>query len=133
MDKLDTVRAYVAAFNAGDWDAIRPLFTPGAMIRGVLGWGELEEVAFPVWRELHDGLRMSLQIEALVEDGDVVVARFTETGTFVGPFRGLPGLTPTGRSYEIVAMEWFEFEDGMIARRWGARDSAAITRMVTAA
>jgi predicted ester cyclase len=33
-------------------------------------------------------------------------------------------------AYEIVAMEWFEIEDGRIARRWGARDSAAITRQV---
>lgn len=130
MTPPDVVRAYVAAFNAGDWDAIRPLFTDQPMIRGVLGWGSFD-VALPIWRELHDGLSMRLAIEALVHDGDAVAARFTETGRFVGPFRGLAGLEPTGKSYEIVAMEWFEFEQGRIARRWGARDSAAITRMVT--
>jgi predicted ester cyclase len=128
----EAVRAYVAAFNAGDWEAIRPLFTEAPMIRGVLGWGGLD-VALPIWRELHEGLQMRLGIEALAHDGDTVVARFTETGRFVGPFRGLPSLSPTGRTYEIVAMEWFEFEGGRIARRWGARDSATITRMVTEA
>lgn len=131
MDKLDTVKAYVAAMNAGDWAAIRPLFTDNVMIRGVLGWGGLD-VALPVWRELHEGLQMKLEIEGLVQEGDTVVARYTESGRFVGPFRGLAGLEPTGKPYEIVAMEWFEFENGKIARRWGARDSATITRMVSA-
>jgi predicted ester cyclase len=27
-------------------------------------------------------------------------------------------------------MEWFEFADGRITARWGARDSAAIARQV---
>lgn len=126
------VARYVEAFNAGDWTTLRRLFAPGAMIRGVLGWGDIDDVAMPVWKELHEGLQMRLAIEGLAADGEAVAARFIETGTFVGPFRGLADLEPTGKSYEIVAMEWFEFEDGLIARRWGARDSAAQRRMVTA-
>jgi hypothetical protein len=73
-----------------------------------------------------------------------------ETGRFAAPFRGLPGKAPTGKGYEIIAIEWFEFSDrsrllatsnvevGMsatagipkIMRRWAARHSAAITRQV---
>jgi predicted ester cyclase len=132
MTEPDVVRAYVAAFNAGDWAAIRPLFTDQPMIRGVLGWGGFDEV-LPIWRELHEGMAMRLAIDALAHDGSSVAARFTESGRFVGPFRGLAGHAPTGRPYEIVAMEWFEFEGGRIARRWGARDAAAITRMVLGA
>jgi len=30
----------------------------------------------------------------------------------------------------IAAMEWFEMKGGRIHRRWGARDSAAMSRMV---
>lgn len=130
MDKLDAIRAYVAHFNAGDWDAIRPLFVDEPMIRGVLGWGSWD-VVLPIWRELHTGLQMRLEIEGAIEAADTVAVRFKESGRFVGPFRGLPGLEPTGKPYEIVAMEWFEFEGDKIARRWGARDSATITRMVT--
>jgi predicted ester cyclase len=74
---------------------------------------------------------MRLTIEALAHEGQTVVARFIESGRFVGPFRGLAGHEPTGKPYEIIAMEWFDFEDGRIARRWGARDSATIIRMVT--
>lgn len=129
MTEIETVQAYVEAFNAGDWDGIRPLFAPNAVIRGVLGWGKLEEVV-PVWRELHDGMAIRLEIEALIGAENAVAARFRETGRFVGAFRGLPQAEPTGRPYEVIAMEWFEFVDGLIARRWGARDFSAITRQV---
>jgi hypothetical protein len=36
----DTVRAYVDAFNAGDWERLKNLFDPQANIRGVLGWAD---------------------------------------------------------------------------------------------
>jgi len=120
------VQQYVEAFNRGDLDALRALFTPDAVIHGVLGSGGLE-VAAPVWRELHAAFGVTLTVEDLVAEGDRVAARYTERGTFVGPFRGQP---PTGRSYEIGAMEWFILRDGRIARRWGARDSAAQARQI---
>jgi predicted ester cyclase len=129
MANEETVRAYVAAMNSGDWDAMERLFAPDAMIRGVLGWGGLD-VAIPVWRELHDGMNMHLEIEDLVSSGDTVVVRFTETGRFTGAFRGLSDHEPTCKSYEIQAIEWFELEDGLIKRRWAGRDSAAISRQV---
>jgi hypothetical protein len=37
----ETVRAYVDAFNAGEWERLKNLFDPAANIRGVLGWGRL--------------------------------------------------------------------------------------------
>lgn len=36
----------------------------------------------------------------------------------------------TGKSFEVVAMEWFEIKDGKIDRRWGARDNAAQFRQM---
>ena len=79
MTNEEIVRAYVQALNAGDWAAMEPLFTPDATIRGVLGWGGLD-VVLPVWRELHEGMSMHLEIEELVAAGDTVVARFRESG-----------------------------------------------------
>ena len=129
MTPKETVRAYVEAFNAADWGRMAELFTPDAEILGVLGTAPIA-TALNIWRELHAGMGERLQIEALVEEGPHVVARLRERGRFVGPFRGLPGVEPTGKAYEIPAMEWFEFRDGRIARRWGARDSAAMLRQI---
>ena len=116
------VRDYVAALNRFDMAALRAIFAPDALVHGVLGVGPLD-VAEPVWRELHEGLAMELTIEDLAAEGDRVAARYTERGRFVGAFRGQ---APTGRAYEVPAMEWFILREGRILRRWGARDFAAI-------
>lgn len=116
------VRDYVAALNRCDVAALRAIFVPDALIHGVLGTGTLDDVE-PVWRELHEGLAMELTIEDLLAEGDRVAARCTERGRFVGTFRGQ---APTGRAYEVPAMEWFILREGRILRRWGARDFAAI-------
>lgn len=129
MTNEELVSAYVEAFNAGNWQRMTELFTSDAVIRGVLGWGNLD-IALPIWRELHEAMAMRLRLDDLIVNGDKAAALFTESGRFVGAFRGLLGNEPTGRPYEIVAIEWFEFENGRIARRSGARDSGAITRQV---
>jgi predicted ester cyclase len=120
------VREYVAAFNRGDMAGLRRLFTPDAVISGVLGSGGLEE-AMAVWQELHAAFGVVLTAEAIIAQGDQVAVRYTERGTFSGAFRGKE---PTGRSFELVAMEWFVIRNGRIEHRWGARDSAALARQI---
>jgi len=122
----DVVLAYVEAFNRGDLDGLCDLFTPDALVWGVLGWGTIEKVR-PIWRELIEGLRIQLQVDDIVAEGNKVAVRYTERGTSVRAFRGMG---PTGRSYEITAMEWFEVEGDRIRRRWGARDSANQNRQL---
>jgi steroid delta-isomerase-like uncharacterized protein len=120
------VLEYVDAFNRGDMEALRQLFTADALVHGVLGWGGLDKVV-PIWLELHNAFAIQLQVEAIIAQGDTVAARYLERGTSVGPFRGQPA---TGKAYEIVAMEWFIIQDGLIHRRWGARDSASQSRQM---
>jgi len=123
----DIVRRYVEAFNRGDVDTLQnEIFAPDAVVQGVLGWGGMD-VVVPIWRELHAALQITMQIEELVAEGDTVAARYTERGTFVGPFRGNQ---PTGKSFELVAMEFFEIREGRIVRRWGARDHASQMRQI---
>lgn len=122
----ETVRAYVEAFNRGDFDSVACLFSPDAIIYGVLGQGGLE-MAMGIWRELHQAYGVQLEIESLISEGELVAAKYRESGTFRKPFRGTAS---TGNSYSVTAMEWFEMRDGRIARRWGARDSAAIARQL---
>lgn len=123
------VRAYVEAINALDMARLRTLFAPDARIYGVLGHGSID-VAEPIWRELHDGMNMHLEILGIVAQDSEVAVRYRETGRFTGTFRGLADQEPTGRPYEVTAIEWFTVENGRITARWGARDSAAITRQV---
>ena len=121
-----TVTAYVDAFNRGDIDALQNLFTDDALVYGVLGWGTMDQVV-PIWRELKAAFDIQLQVEEMIAEGDTVGVRYAERGTSRGSFRGGP---VTGKSYEIVAMEWFRMKDGKINRRWGARDNASQMRQM---
>jgi steroid delta-isomerase-like uncharacterized protein len=120
------VLAYVDAFNRGDIETLRLLFTDDALIYGVLGWGGLDQVV-PIWREIKAAFDIQLQVESMIAEDDIVAVRYVERGTSIGSFRGGP---VTGKSFEVVAMEWFEIKDGKIHRRWGARDNAAQLRQM---
>lgn len=125
-ESKQVVRDYVDAFNRGDMDALHALLADEAEIQGVLGKGMFARIE-PIWRQLIDGYGIQLEIEDLVAEGNRVAARYRETGTFRAPAFGRE---PTGKSYELVAMEWFEIEDGKIKRRWGARDAASQARQL---
>ena len=125
-DGKEVVLAYVDAFNRGDLEGLCKLFTDGALIWGVLGWGTLAQ-ARPVWKDLMECLQIQLQVDAIIGEGNMVAVRYTERGKSVRAFRGAG---PTGQTYEITAMEWFEIENNLIHRRWGARDSAAQNRQL---
>jgi ketosteroid isomerase-like protein len=122
----EVVRRYAGAFSRGDLEGVVGCFSEDAVIYGVLGKGGLEAVR-PIWEALISGLSMQLHIEELAAEGDVVAARYTETGSFSRPFREKE---PTGQGYQVTAMEWFRLRDGRIVERWGARDSAAIARQI---
>ena len=126
LNPKDVVLAYVDAFNRGDLDGLCALLAPDALVWGVLGWGGIDLVR-PVWRDLIECLEIRLRVDAIVAEGSVVAVRYTESGTSVRAFRGEG---PTGRSYEVVAMEWFEIEGDRIRRRWGARDSASMRKQL---
>jgi steroid delta-isomerase-like uncharacterized protein len=125
-DIKQVVLAYIDAFNRGDLDGLCGLFAPDALISGVLGWGTVDRVR-PVWKELIESLQINLHVDAIISEANMVAVRLIERGKSVRPFRGAG---PTGRSYELTAMEWFELKDGLISRRWGVRDSASQNRQL---
>lgn len=123
---LSVVRDYVDFFNRGEFDRIAEICTPDVVIHGVLGAGGLD-VALPIWRDLHNAFGITLAIEDIVGSEDRVAVRYHESGTFRNAFRGTPA---TGKSYSLVAMEWFLIRDNRIAARWAARDSANMMRQL---
>ena len=122
----DVVLAYVDAFNRADLDGVCKTFAADALISGVLGWGTPEQARL-IWNDLMECLEVQLQVDGLIENSGEVAVRYTERGRSAKPFRGFE---PTGRTYEIPAMEWFEVKGGLIRRRWGARDSASQMRQL---
>ena len=121
-DNKSVILAYADAFTRGDFELVSSLCTPDARIHGVLGASGLDFVV-TAWKELHHAFGLRLRVEEMVAEGDTVAVRYTESGVSRNSFRGGP---VTGKSFSVVAMEWFKFRNGKIAERWGVRDSSAI-------
>jgi steroid delta-isomerase-like uncharacterized protein len=120
------VRRYVEASNRADFDALRQIYAPDAVVQGVLGKGSMDQV-IGIWRELHAAFGIQLIVEEMIAEADRVAVRYIERGTCNGLFRGH---APTGKSYELLALEWFEVREGKIQRRWGARDASSQARQI---
>lgn len=102
----------------------------------------LEELAVPDYEEhnplpgqgtARDGLRdrvtMLLRgldphftIEDVIGNGDKVVVRWTNSGTHVGEFLGMP---PTDRTFTIAGIDIYRLQDGKMAEHWHVVDLLA--------
>jgi len=60
------------------------------------------------------------EVEEVVADGDIVVARVQWTGTQDGPFQGRP---PTNRKLRFWTADFFRVADGKLAEHWDVVDS----------
>ena len=75
-------------------------------------------------------------IQAIVAEGDTVVARVTQSGTHRGVAKtnfnggGLTGVKPTGRRMEILATHWFTIRSGKIIEQQAVRDDLTMMRQL---
>jgi ketosteroid isomerase-like protein len=68
--------------------------------------------------EQYPDLRMN--VEALVGEGDLVVARVLSYGTNLGKLNGV--MRPTGKCFSSRQTHWFRVADGKLAEHWATRE-----------
>jgi predicted ester cyclase len=61
-----------------------------------------------------------MDVEAVVAEGEMVVARVRSVGTNHGPLNGVA--PPTGRCFSARQTHWFRVSDGRLAEHWATRD-----------
>lgn len=79
---------------------------------------ELFRAALPDWHS---------DIDQLVAEGDIVVERFTASGTHRGEFMGVP---PTGNTLVLAGINIFRIRDNKIVERWGRLDELGLQRQL---
>jgi steroid delta-isomerase-like uncharacterized protein len=83
------------------------------------GQGTGREGALDRFSLITTALAPHFTIEDVVAEGDRVVVRWTNAGTHVGEFAGLP---PTGKTFEINGIDIYRAEDGQLCEHWHVID-----------
>ena len=115
-------RAYAAMSSGGDLNDLDNVILPDYVEHAELPPGmptgiEGLKVAMQSYRDAFPDLTMS--IDRYLEQNDVGCAVIRMTGTNTGSFMGSP---PTGRSFDITAVDVVRVVDGKCAEHWGAQD-----------
>ena len=70
---------------------------------------------------------LRVQVDRLVEEGDMVAGLFTLSGTHLGSFMGAPG---SGKTFEVSALDLVRMREGRMVEHWGFLDTEAMTRQL---
>jgi steroid delta-isomerase-like uncharacterized protein len=117
-------------FTEGDLDAVDRYLSP-ALVN--------HDPPFPGAPEGREGMRAAAaafraalpdwhsEVEALVAEEDLVVERFTASGTHRGE---LMGVQPTGQTLTLRGIQMFRIEQGTIVERWGRLDELGLLRQL---
>ena len=85
---------------------------------GMRAAGAMMRAAFPDWHS---------DQHALIAEGDLVVERFTASGTHRGEVMGVP---PSGNTVSLPGINIFRVRDGLIVERWGRLDELGLLRQL---
>ena len=69
----------------------------------------------------------AIRVDEAIADGDLVVTRYTATGTHQGTWLGIE---PTDAAVEYTGMQIFRIECGKIAESWGEANHLSLLRQI---
>ena len=122
-------RMHVELVEARDASKIEEFFAPAYVshnmppgwpdgVEGVRRFMEMFEQALP---------DLTVTIDVLVAEDDLVAARTTTRGTHRGPLLGIP---PTGRPIAVDGTDVVRIRDGRIVEHWGLTNSVRLLQQV---
>ena len=121
---------WLAAGDAGDFDAFDELLHPDVVVHAPVGLSTTkvdEEKA--VWKDALAAMPdLRHDVQEVVVDGDVEMARVVVTGTMAESFAGIEG---SGRSFRIDQAVITHLRDGKVIEAWEIADIAALRAQVT--
>jgi steroid delta-isomerase-like uncharacterized protein len=120
---------WLAAGDAGDFDAFDELLHPDVVVHAPLGLSTTTvDDEKSVWRDALASMPdLRHEVQEVVVDGDVEMARVVVTGTMKSDFAGVAG---SGRSFRIDQAVITHLRDGKVAEAWEIADVAALREQV---
>jgi predicted ester cyclase len=121
---------WLAAGDAGDLDAFDHLLHADVVIHAPLGLStDSAEAEKQVWREALRAMPdLRHEVQEVVVEGEVEMARVIVTGTMQATFGGIAG---SGRSFRIDQAVITHLRDGKVQEAWEIADIAALRAQVS--
>jgi steroid delta-isomerase-like uncharacterized protein len=120
LNKAVVERLYREVFNQGKIDVLPELAVEAYLEHDPLpgqgiGLNGLRDRVEALLR----GLQPQFTLEDIISENDKVVVRWTNRGTNVGEFLGIP---PTGKSFAIAGIDIYRLRDGKMVEHWHVVD-----------
>ena len=116
----DVARQLYALINEGRVDQLADLISPDYIEHDPLpGQGSGREGVLDRFSMITTALAPHFTIEDLVAEGDRIVVRWTNAGTHVGEFAGIPA---TGRAFTIAGIDIYRVADERLCEHWHVID-----------
>lgn len=121
---------WLAAGDEGNLDAFDDLLQPDALIHAPLGLSTTSaEHEKAVWRDALAAMPdLRHEVQEVVVEGDVEMARVVVTGTLTVSFAGVKA---SGRSFRIDQAVITHLRDGKVAEAWEIADTTALQARAT--
>jgi steroid delta-isomerase-like uncharacterized protein len=126
-NKQTATRLY-ELLNGGQVEAAGELMTEDYEEHDPLpGQGDGREGAVTRFTMITSGLAPTFTVEDVIAEDDRVVVRWTNAGTHVGEFLGIP---PTGRTFTIAGIDIYRVSEGRLAEHWHVIDQLAMLQQL---
>ena len=70
---------------------------------------------------------LTMTVDDIVVEGEMVAVRVTARGTHKNEFMGIP---PTGKHVTMMGMDFMRFENGKVTERWGQWDQLGMMQQL---
>ena len=122
VDAINQVYEIFSKGNLDEFDAfVTDDFVEHEDLMGAAPTKEGVKQFFVQWRAAFPDLTM--RATHVVEEGDMIAARFEAHGTHTGE---LLGIAPTGRSFSVFGYDLLRIKDGRASEHWGAFDTLSM-------
>jgi len=116
----DLTRRLYALINEGRVDQVANLISPDYIEHDPLpGQGSGREGVLDRFSMITTALASHFAVEDLIAEGDRIVVRWTNTGTHVDDFAGIPA---TGRTFTIAGIDIYRVVDEQLCEHWHVID-----------
>jgi steroid delta-isomerase-like uncharacterized protein len=113
-----------ALLNEGNIEAVGDLVAQDYVEHSPLpGQGTGRDGVIDRFSMIDTGLAPRFTVEDVVAEGDRVAVRWTNTGTHVGEFAGMPA---TGKPFTISGMDFYRVADGVLCEHWDVVDQLSM-------